>query len=93
MIGQGSQVGNLYVLDVKNKYRSLCFQGMSSVSVVLDSLTWHKRLGHPSKSKIDTLSNVLHLSNSKLNKVHSDLCHVCHLSKQKHLPFKSRQKY
>ena len=90
MIGQSSQVRNLYVLDVKNKHRSLSFQSMSSVSVVVDSLTWHKRLGHPSKSKIDTLSNVLHLSNSKLNKVHSDLCHVCHLSKQKQLSFKNR---
>lgn len=64
MIGQSSQVGNLYVLDAENKHRYLSFQGMPSVFVVVDSLIWHKRLGHPSKSKIDTLSNVLHLSNS-----------------------------
>ena len=37
------------------------------------------------------MSNVLHIPNSKLNKDHSDLCHVCHLSKHKHLPFKFRQ--
>ena len=90
MIGQGSQVGNLYFLEVNNNHRTLSFRGMSYVSSVVDSITWHKRLGHPSMSKVATLSKVLNLSNSKINKDHSDACHVCHLSKQKHIPFKPR---
>jgi len=90
MIGQGSQVGNLYFLEVNNNHRTLSFQGMSYVSAVVDSITWHKRLGHPSMSKVAILSKVLNLSNSKINKDHSDACDVCHLSKQKHIPFKPR---
>ncbi|CAN7076284.1 unnamed protein product, partial [Brassica oleracea var. botrytis] len=48
MIGQGSQVANLYVLDHNKSYANLVGQGPGNVSVyssmVLDPLTWHKRL-------------------------------------------------
>ena len=39
--------------------------------------------------KIESLSAVLHLPKDKHVK-HSDACHVCHLSKQKWLPFVTR---
>jgi len=91
MIGNGSQVANLYVLNVD---KSLCHVSESSLqglsvyaSVHVEPDMWHKRLGHPSLNKIDTLSEVLSLSKQKINKT-SHHCHVCHLAKQKHLPFK-----
>lgn len=59
MIGQGSQVGNLYVLDVNN----------SHVSVVADSFTWHKRIDHSSKSKVDTCRMFLIFQIQKLIKI------------------------
>lgn len=46
---------------------------------------WHKHLGHRAHSKIDVLSNFT-LKDKKPNKTN-----VCHISKQKHLPFKSQQ--
>jgi len=99
MIGRGSQVGNLYVLDFNENNHTVSLKGTASMcpdfslcsSVVVDSNTWHKRLGHPAYSKIDLLSDVLNLKDKKINKEHSSVCHVCHLSKQKHLPFQSRQ--
>ena len=102
MIGRGSQVGNLYVLDFNENNHTVSLKGTTSMcpefsvcsSVVVDSVTWHKRLGHPAYSKIDLLSDVLNLKVKKINKEHSPVCHVCHvchLSKQKHLSFQSRQ--
>lgn len=40
-------------------------------------------------SRLEVLSDVLHLSKEQLNKT-LDPYSVCHLSKQKHLPFKSQ---
>lgn len=91
MISQGSQVGNLYVLDVNKSYCTLSFQGKSYVSVVVDSQTWHRRLGHPSIAKVETLYPLLNVPHSKMNKDHSGVCHACHLAKQKRIPFKLRE--
>lgn len=93
MIGHGSQVANLHVLNLDKslvKLSSSSFLGTHSIcsSVQVDVVTWHKRLGHPSMSSIESLSDVLHLPKQKHSKT-SDHCCVCHLSKQKHLPFKS----
>jgi len=90
MLGKGSQVGNLYILNLdKSLVDVSSFPGKSVCSSVKnESEMWHKRLGHPSFAKIDTLSDVLMLPKQKINK-DSSHCHVCHLSKQKHLPFKS----
>ena len=93
MIGQGSQVANLYVLDHNKSHPNLVGQGPCIVSVcfsmVLDSLTWHKRLGHPSTKKINSLADILLIPKEKDVK-HSQVCHNCHLSKQKRIPFVSR---
>lgn len=93
MIGRGSQVANLYVLDHNKTHANLVVQSPGNVSVcssiVLDPLTWHKRLGHPSMKKINSLSEILLIPKEKDVK-HSKACHVCHLSKQKRIPFVSR---
>ena len=92
MIGQGVEMANLYVLNLPCSLDILSFQGMfpACSSLHIDSATWHKRLGHPSMSKIEFLSDVLVLPKHKSNKNHEP-CHVCHLSKQKHLSFTSRR--
>lgn len=93
MIGRGSQVANLCVLDHHTWHANLVGQGPGNVSVfssiVVDSLTWHKRLGHPSMKKIHSLSDTLLLSKQNIVK-HTENCHFCHLSKQKRIPFVSR---
>lgn len=99
MIGKGNEVGNLYVLHFNELDHSASLKGTTvipsivpvNVNVIVDSITWHKRLGHPSQSRIDLLSDVLSLKVLKENKEQLHTCHVCHLSKQKHLPFHSRQ--
>ena len=83
MIGMGREVANLYFLDIE----SLSSQGTSSpmfVASVSSIDIWHKRLGHPSMSKLQTMQHVLDFP--KPNKIDTH-CKVCYLSKQKHLPF------
>lgn len=91
MIGHGNEVTNLYVLDLSSSHYNMSFTGMSTVcaSFIADSDTWHRRLGHPSMSKIELLSKVLPI-NKTTSKERNDHCHVCHLSKQKRLSFKNR---
>lgn len=48
-----------------------------SVNAVVYIGMWHKRLGHPSYSRLDVLSK------------DSAYCHVCHLAKQRKLSFPS----
>ena len=89
MIGKGSQVANLYFLDIE----SLSCPG-TSLSVVAASVSspelWHTRLGHPAMSKIQSMHSILSLEKVKINADHH--CKDCHLSKQKHLPFISHNK-
>ncbi|KAG7599135.1 GAG-pre-integrase domain [Arabidopsis suecica] len=89
MIGTGRQVANLYFLDIE----SLSCQG-TSLSVVAASVSspelWHQRLGHPSMSKLQPMQSLLSLEKVKIDTNHH--CKVCHLSKQKHLPFVSKKK-
>lgn len=70
-IGQGRRIGNLYVLEASS----------SSVSIneVDDLSMWHKRLGHPSFSRLDVISEALGAYTQK-NKG-TTFCHICHLAK------------
>lgn len=56
---------------------------------VIDASVWHRRLGHTSFTRLDSLTNVLGISKFK-NKglVH---CDIFHRAKQKKLPFPTRQ--
>lgn len=78
-IGKGKRVGNLYVLEASSS--------SVSVNVVVDLGMWHKRLGHPSFSRLDVISEALGTHRSK-NKG-TTYCHICHLSKQKKLSYSS----
>lgn len=82
MIGKGSLVNNLYVLDPAIA-ASLEFCGSLQVGGHL----WHQRLGHPSTSKLKSLTGILPLSTTSIDK--SIVCPVCPLAKQKRLPFVS----
>ncbi|XP_010424680.1 PREDICTED: uncharacterized protein LOC104709822 [Camelina sativa] len=77
MIGKGCRISKLYVLDTK--------ASLASVNAVVDIGTWHKRLGHPSYSRLDVISEVLGTTGHKNKK--PAYCHVCHLAKQKKLSF------
>ncbi|KAG7546386.1 Integrase catalytic core [Arabidopsis suecica] len=79
-IGKGRRLGNLYVLDTVPPPSVL-------VNAVVDINVWHKRLGHPSYSRLDAISEALGTTRHK-NKG-SSYCHVCHLAKQKKLSFPS----
>ena len=78
-IGKGRRVANLYVLDVE--------AAEVSVNAVVDISVWHKRLGHPALQRLDVISEVLGTTRHKNKSV--DFCHVCHLAKQRKLPFPS----
>ena len=53
-----------------------------SCQCVTSESIWHYRLGHPSASRIQILSTI---DNSIV--AHKSVCDVCHLSKQRKLPF------
>nr|BAD43406.1 hypothetical protein [Arabidopsis thaliana] len=78
-IGKGRRIGNLYVLDTKTPSISL--------NAVVDVGMWNRRLGHPSYSRLDVLSEDLGTSKHK-NKDNS-YCHDCHLAKHRKLYFPS----
>lgn len=79
-IGQGRRVANLYVLDVKSS--------PMKINAVVDISLWHKRLGHPSYTRLDKISEALGTTKHK-NKGDAH-CHVCHLAKQKKLSYSSQ---
>ena len=79
MNGKGRRIGNLYVLDTESP--------SVSVNAVVDIGMWHKRLDHPSFSRLDVISEVLGTTRHKNKK--NAFCHTCHLAKQKKLSFPS----
>ncbi|XP_056841747.1 uncharacterized protein LOC130494925 [Raphanus sativus] len=87
MIGQGEEVANLYILDEASVGELSTRPSSFCASVVLDSALWHHRLGHPSIQKIDSISNVLGISQRNKTSFH---CAICPLAKQKHLSFPSQ---
>lgn len=73
---------NRYVLDVEDSE--------ISVNAIVDVSMWHKRLEHPSFSRLDVISQSLGTTRHK-NKGTS-FCHVCHLAKQRKLSYPSPNK-
>ncbi|CAE6174213.1 unnamed protein product [Arabidopsis arenosa] len=92
-IGEGKQIGGLYVLSTSPAECS-SLDNNSSVSVnahcnaIVDNALWHSRLGHPSFEKIDVLHNVLGLRKGNKNEIVH--CAVCQQAKQKRLTFPSK---
>ena len=82
-IGKGRRRGNLYFLDLG----SLSLNCVVSSSVMLKTDVWHYRLGHSSAVKIRLLQNKLQFPVS-LSSLESH-CKICHMAKQKRLPFAS----
>lgn len=80
MIGMAKRVGNLYLFINSTASATVC-----NVSFNKNAL-WHSRLGHTSFTKLTMIDNELHF-----NPVNDDITHysICHLSKQKGLPFLS----
>ena len=85
MIGMGRRNGNLYVLDPANFFSTLAHTSIlcNNVSKTNHKL-WHTRSGHHSYVKLNMLKNIL---NFKHIVDRSPLCSICHLAKQKRLPF------
>lgn len=76
-IGMGRCFGNLYVIDSTFK----CTPSFNCNSVA-STTVWHSRLGHPSIDKLKSLAPLL-----SIKKVDNELCEICPLSKQRHIPF------
>lgn len=77
-IGKGNQIANLYVLDVSPSAVTL------SANVVSAHI-WHTRLGHLYMKTLEGLHHVLPCDTFRTSK-HVP-CYICHLAKQKRLPF------
>lgn len=80
VIGMGKRVGNLYVL---RKFEDVSSPLVCNTSSDLSHL-WHSRLGHPAFVKLSILHQ--QLGSSFTHNTHVP-CSICHLSKQKRLPF------
>ena len=78
MIGKGLLVKNLYILAPVDTTSRTGFCGS-----LVDGNIWHQRLGHPSLVKMQ------HIPGISLPKSSLDHCRVCHMAKQKNLPFTS----
>lgn len=84
-IGKGSLHRNLYVLQSPEAHP--LHQTSSNNVFQVSSEVWHQRLGHPSPSKLQTLSKLLAIPNGKTSL--ESICKVCPLAKQKGLSFSS----
>ena len=85
MIEMGGHFENLISLDPTNLF--LMFFIISVISnnaIKSDHQLWHSYLEHPSLIRLNTLRNVIKLKDLV---VHPSHCKVCHLAKQKWLPF------
>ncbi|XP_060969595.1 uncharacterized protein LOC133036851 [Cannabis sativa] len=81
MIGRGSAINDLYILDVAHEAPQV-------LSVAAE--TWHSRLGHLSHKRLDLLKDILNCNTSGLHKIES--CYICPIAKQKKLPFNNKAK-
>ena len=81
MIGKGRRQRNLYFLE----FGIARCNSISSSSVMSKSDNCHFRLGHPSIVKIQLLQNQLQILSSI--SMLSSHCRICHLAKQRRLPF------
>lgn len=80
MFGKCSILQNLYVLTQADLHASVVSDHFVA-SITADGHLWHQRLGHPSASKLQILSEKLSISKSSLHS--SSHCNVCPLEKQK----------
>lgn len=71
--GKGRRIGNLYMLATRSS--------QMSVNEVIDVGVWHKRLGHLSFTRLNSISESLGTTRYK-NKG-SYYCRICHLAKKK----------
>ena len=84
----GRKKNGLYFLQVSDK--AVTFPILPSVAAhtVVNNTpafdVWHHRLGHPSSSRLSLLKNVI---NDLVIPTANEHCKVCHISKQKRLPF------
>ncbi|CAL9238496.1 unnamed protein product, partial [Arabidopsis halleri] len=85
MIGRGDQSNDLYLLSQQPPPDT---QLHVAYCIAVSPELWHQRLGHPSMSRVQSMSCNLHIP-QKLSDFH---CKVCHMSKQKRLPFVSNNK-
>ncbi|KAL4310065.1 hypothetical protein GQ457_01G025390 [Hibiscus cannabinus] len=84
VIGKGEYYKGLYLLQLSSaKSDKLVSQSESVVNESVVLASWHDRLGHPSHSVLHSLKDVL--PSVDFNK--SNVCPICPLAKQKHLPF------
>ena len=85
MIGMGREVANLYFLDIESLSSSGTLQNIT-VAAVSSVALWHKRLGHPSLSKLESIQSILDFPKQP-NKSDTH-CKVCHIyQNKKHHPF------
>lgn len=84
MIGRGSLRIKLYWLDL---LFSQSVRSSSSSQILNNTSLSHSRLGHPSFSKIQVLSEVISIPKAHLKDWSH--CKTCHLAKQKRLAFPS----
>ena len=87
MIGKGRRQGNLYVME-SHSFVPFHFDVTASCNHIrLSHIELvHYRLGHPSNVKIQNLRNELQISSNSNFPAH---CSICHLAKQRRLPFPS----
>uniref|UniRef100_A0A2N9F6B3 Integrase catalytic domain-containing protein n=1 Tax=Fagus sylvatica TaxID=28930 RepID=A0A2N9F6B3_FAGSY len=89
-IGSVQVTASLLLTDDLQQWKMIAFNkalySLSSVKVHTDSFhTWHCRLGHPSRSRMSSLSHVMPTV-SQDNSA-DFVCNICPLAKQKRLPF------
>lgn len=80
MIGKGNKIEGLFVLQ------NLLPDTAASVNQIGFQI-WHRRLGHPSMPVIKSLESVLPMNFTGSSTTVP--CHICHLAKQKRIPFVS----
>ncbi|CAL0331539.1 unnamed protein product [Lupinus luteus] len=85
MIGAAELKGGLYVLTVSSKHITKGCQ-VNLFTSYDDANLWHSRLGHLSHRKMQLMQSVFPII--KCVKT-SDPCEICHLAKQKRLPYDS----
>ena len=81
MIGKAELIEGLYVLDAVSGVIDFGSFPLAIVANV-SKITWHKRLGHFSFKRLDSVK-----SQPQFNNNGHDLCSVCPLAKQRRLSF------
>jgi hypothetical protein len=87
-IGLGRKKNGLYFLQVSTNVVPISHSPLVVAHIAVNNTpvfdVWHHRLGHPSFSRLSLLKNVI---NDLVIPSTNEHCKVCHISKQKRLPF------